>query len=110
MINEVCGARTDCRNILSIPVERKINIEDLNKHLKSNLIFSIYNHEFKDEYSKYIGTSYGSYITNEYNNVKSYKFNNNIHLFCFHDRNHTKIIAIDVTHNTFILGKYLIEI
>lgn len=107
LINETLkGCRIDCRNILAVPVERKIDIDEINEYLESPILLALCKHDIVKYDSKLSCTVYGEYINQEYLNVKSVEVNENLYLFCFHDTHFTKIIAID-SNDKFINGKYL---
>ena len=111
LINEeLLGCRDDCRNLIAFPRNRLIDINEIHHAIGKSLLLSVFNFTQKSFNSEYFATIYGNAMSgNIFNNTKSIIVNDNIKLFSVHDKNYTKIVAVD-KNNNWLLGKYILGI
>ncbi len=107
IINEILKpGRYDCRNLLAIPKNINLDINEINNYVGKEVLLSIFNFNNNTFNSKYTATIYGKWFSNNYYNIKSLEINNNLFIFVIHDNNFTKFIAID-NNKEWIIGKFI---
>lgn len=112
LINEVLfDSRIDCRNLIAIPNDYKINIYDLHHWIgNNNVLLSVMkwnNVTNVTNRTAYTATIFGDSIkNNNIGNIKSIHFNGH-HIFSITDNNYTKMIVIDNNEN-WICAKHIL--